>query len=259
MIRIFVGCAEDGLDAEAQAALEWSIRKHTAREVSITWMNDWRGWNRDRWTTPFSAGRWQVPAMCEFAGKAIYCDSDFLFLADIGELWDQDIAPGKIVIAKGPEHPQRLCCCVWDCAAAKPHMPSLAELRRDAGVHRRMMQYMAAHQELVQKFSGGNWNCLDLEPVNLSDPRTKAVHFTGIPTQPHLKYALPRLAREGKRHWYQGQRREHPKAELQALFDQYLAEAVAAGYTLEQYRAKDVEQGDVDEQRHDRATQEVRR
>jgi hypothetical protein len=236
MIRIFVGCAENNADLEAQAALEWSIRKNTAREVSITWMNDWTDWNRDRWTTPFSAGRWQVPALCDFAGKAIYCDSDFLFLADIGELWDQPIHPSKTVIAKGKEHGQRLCCCVWDCSFAHEFLPPIDELKRDARQHRRLMEWFSRHQELVQPFDGGDWNCLDLEAFDLNAPTTKAVHYTGIPTQPHLKYALPRLAAEGKKHWYRGPRREHPRRELQALFDRYLAEAIEAGYTPDRYR-----------------------
>jgi hypothetical protein len=199
-------------------------------------MNDWRGWNRERWTTPFSAGRWQVPALCDFVGEAIYTDSDVLFLADIGELWDEPIKPSKIVIAKGPEHPQRLCICKWNCSLAKEILPPVAELRRDAGAHRRLMEWIARHQEYVQPFANGNWNCLDLEDFDLNAPTTKAVHYTGIPTQPHLRYAIPRLQRESKRHWYQGHMREHPRPELQQLFDRYLKEAIANGFTPERYR-----------------------
>lgn len=241
MIRVFVGCAENDADLESQSVLEWSIRKHTTREVGIIWMQavpgtPWHGWNRDRWTTPFSSYRWSIPELCDYQGEAIYTDSDVLFLADIGELWDQRIEPGKVVIAIGREHGQRYCVSKWDCAAARKHIPPIAEMRKDAGAHRRLMSYFAQHQELVQQFLGGNWNCLDLEPFDLNAPTTKAVHYTGIPTQPHLRYALPRLEREDKRHWYQGQRREHPRPELQALFDRYLEEAIEAGFTPENYR-----------------------
>lgn len=243
MIRIFVGCAENNNDLEAQAALEWSIRKHTKREVSITWMqavpgSPWYGWDRERWTTPFSGYRWSVPALCDFTGDAIYTDSDVLFLADIGELWDEPIRPDKVVIAKGPEHPQRLCVCKWDCSLAAEFLPTIAELRADARQHRRMMEWFARHQEFVQPFGSGDWNCLDLEPFDMNAPTTKSVHYTGIPTQPHLKYALPRLAAEGKRHWYGNARREHPRPELQALFDRYLAEAIASGFTPDRYRVE---------------------
>lgn len=240
-IRVFVGTADNNADLEAQAVVEYSIRKHTSRELEITWMQSvpgspWYGWNRERHTTPFSAFRWSLPERCDFAGEAIYCDSDFLFLADIGELWDQPIPPHKVVIAKGPSHGQRLCVCKWDCSLAKEILPPVAELRRDAGTHRRLMEWFAKHQEYVEPFAGGDWNCLDLEPFDLHAPTTKAVHYTGIPTQPHLKYALPRLAREGRTHWYGGARRDHPRPELQALFDRYLAEAIENGFTPERYR-----------------------
>jgi hypothetical protein len=143
-----------------------------------------------------------------------------------------------MVIAKGPEHGQRLCVCKWDCWEAQKVLPTIAKLRKDPAAHRWLMQWFATHQEVVQPFAGGDWNCLDLEPFDLNAPTTKAVHYTGIPTQPHLKYALPRLAREGKRHWYQGPRIEHPRRELQALFDRYLDEAIANGFTPDRYRTE---------------------
>lgn len=243
MIRVFVGCAGNNEDLESQAVLEWSIRKNTAREVDIYWLqlsraphNALSGWNVTEWTTPFSGLRWAVPWICAFEGQAIYTDSDVIFLADIGELWDQPIAPGKAVIAKGGNHGQRLCVSKWDCAVAKTLLPPLATLKREPGKHRQLMQYFAAYPEIVQPFEGGDWNALDLERPDLSDPLVKAVHYTGIPTQPHLKYALPRLAREGGRHWYRGVVRPHPMPELQELFDRLLAEATEAGYGIERYR-----------------------
>jgi hypothetical protein len=54
--------------------------------------------------------------------------------------------------------------------------------------------------------------------------------------QLHFKYALPRLKAEGRSHWYTGPVFAHPRQDLQALFDQLYAEALAAGYTVEQYR-----------------------
>lgn len=243
MIRVFVGCAGNNEDLESAAVLEWSIRKHTAREVDITWLQLSRdptspmsGWNATEWTTPFSGARWAVPELCGWQGEAIYTDSDVIFLADIGELWDQPIAPGKVVVAKGGRHGQRLCVSKWDCAAAKAHLPPLAVLKREPVKHRQLMQYFAAHPDLVQPFEGGDWNALDLEAPDLADPLIKAVHYTGIPTQVQLKHALPRLAREGGRHWYRGIPRPHPMPELQALFDRLLVEATEAGFGIDRYR-----------------------
>jgi hypothetical protein len=54
-------------------------------------------------------------------------------------------------------------------------------------------------------------------------------------TQPQLRHALPRLAREGKRHWFNGQVRQHPRHDLLALFDELLEEATANGYGVSRY------------------------
>lgn len=254
MIRLFVGCAANNGDLESQAVCEWSIRKHTTRPLEITWMQLSRdpaspyysdgsnGWQTRHWTTPFSGFRWAVPGLCGFAGQAIYADSDVIFCADIGELWDQPIPAGKIVVAKGG---QRLCVSKWDCAAAKAYLPPLPKLQDDPMSHRGLMRWIAEHPELVESFAGGDWNVLDLDRVDLASPRTKAVHCTGIPTQPQLRHALPRLQREGGRHWYSGPARRHPQPEIERLFDRLLAEATAHGFGIDRYRREPFGQYDI--------------
>lgn len=248
MIRIFIGCAVND-DLESQAVVEWSLRKHTSRPLFITWMqlsrdpaspfysDGPRGWQTQSWTTPFSGLRWLCPELCGFAGRAIYMDSDIIVFGDIGELWDTPIAPGKVVVAKGKQHGQRLCVSLWDCAAAREYLPTGAKLRDDPRMHRILMSRFAAQQEIVQEFEGGgDWNVLDLEPFDLASPRMKALHYTGIPTQPQLRHALPRLKREGGRHWFGGVARQHPRPEVERLFDKLLAEATAHGFGIERYR-----------------------
>lgn len=250
LIKIFVGCDGNNCDLESQAVLEWSIRKHTTRQLEITWMHLSRdpaspfysdgphGWQTQYWTTPFSGARWAVPSLCGFQGQAIYTDSDVIFRADIGELWDQPMPPGKVVIAKGGRHGQRLCVSKWDCAAAETALPPLAKLRDDPHSHRSLMRLFATHPEMVEPFRDGDWNVLDLEIGDgaINYPETKAIHYTGIPTQLQLKHALPRLGREGGRHWYTGAAQPHPVWRLQTLFDGLLAEATAAGFGIEKYR-----------------------
>src|SRR5215207_9690112 len=128
MIRVFVGCAANHEDIESQAVLEWSIRKHASEPVSITWMqlsrdpaSPWSGWNTSQWVTPFSGFRWAIPAVCGYEGKAIYCDSDVIFMADIARLWDQEFESGKAVMAKGGNS-WRLCVSLWDCAEMQAHL-----------------------------------------------------------------------------------------------------------------------------------------
>lgn len=249
-IRIFVGAAGNNEDLESQSVLEWSIRKNTARQVDITWMQLSRdpvspfysdgphGWQTRFWTTPFSCFRWAVPALCGFEGRAIYMDSDIIVLGDIGELWDQPLPAGKVVVAKAGKHGQRLCVSKWDCAAAETALPPLPKLRGDPHAHRSLMHHFAAHPEMVEPFAGGDWNVLDLEPFDLADPQVKALHYTGIPTQPQLRHALPRLVREAGRHWYGGPARAHPRHDLQRLFDRLLFEAEVNGFGIRRYRVE---------------------
>lgn len=239
MIRIFIGCAPNHEDAESQAVLEWSIRKRASRPVHITWMklsNDpespGHGWRTEKWATPFSGFRWAVPELAGFTGKAIYLDSDFIFMADVAELYDQEIPAGKVVLGKGGGA-WRLCCSLWDCAAARPHMMSLNDLKNDPDSHQKMRHPFRSDSPLIHSFQG-DWNCLDgrggerLEDV-------KALHYTRMSTQPQLEYAIPRLKAAGIRHWYDGSTSPHPRADVRKLFKDLLHEAEQNGYTVESY------------------------
>lgn len=245
-IRIFVGCDCNNSDLESQCVLEHSLRKHASQTVEIVWMQLSRdplspfyseanqGWRTERWQTPFSGFRWAVPELCGFEGKAIYCDSDIIFLADIAELWSQEFEGGKVVMAKGGAS-WRFCVSLFDCVVSAAVMKPLFYLRSRP----------QAHQEMIAKFKGadfvqafkGQWNYCDNEDHGpLSE--AKAVHYTEIPSQPQLKYAIPRLKAEGKKHWFDGKPIDHPRREIAELFDREFAEARAAGYTPERYRVE---------------------
>lgn len=245
-IRLFVGCDPNHCDAESQAVLEWSVRKHASQPVEIEWMKLSRdpasfwfsdgqggGWNTSQWTTTFSAFRWAIPARCGFEGRAIYCDSDVIFMADVAELWNQPFPAGKCLLAKGGGS-WRLCVSMWDCAAAKGFVMPLGDLRRLASAHSSMTSRLVA-QHAAAPFVG-NWNCLDGESYqDLKDPDIKAIHYTSISSQPQLRHAIPRLAREGRKHWFNGEVREHWRGDLVALFDTLLEEAEANGYGPQRY------------------------
>lgn len=257
-IRVFVGAAANYEDLESQAVLENSIRKYASRPVEIEWMQlsraiepNWKelgvpprsfwysdgetGWRTERWATPFSGFRWAIPAFCGFEGRAIYCDSDVIFMADIAELWDQEFQPGKAVMAKGGAS-WRFCVSLWDCAAVEPHILPIEELRSNPEAHRLMTQRFAG-ADFVQSFDG-DWNCLDGgDYQNLSDERIKAIHYTSISSQPSTRHALPRLAGAGLKHWYDGPVVDHWRQDIVDLFDRELAEAITSGYPLERYTA----------------------
>lgn len=238
MIRVFVGCATNNEDLESQAVLEWSIRKKASQPVEITWMqlshdtsSPWSGWRTENWATPFSGFRWSIPEVCGFEGRAIYCDSDVIFLADIADLWSQNLT--RVILARGD---WRYCVSMWDCAAAKPIIPPLAQLKANPHSHQDMVGWFAARRHLTQTFLG-EWNCLDGEGHrDLFDGRVKALHYTDMSCQPQLRHALPRLKAEGAKHWYNGKVRPHPRKDVEALFDAMLEEAKANGFEPENYR-----------------------
>lgn len=241
-IRIFVGTDCNNCDLESQAVLEYSIRKHASQPVEIVWMQQaktgpWSGWRTASARTPFSHYRWSIPAVCGYQGKAIYCDSDFIFIADVAELWNQDV-PGVFLLKMGKKEGAKLktCCLLFDCAHAKGHVPGLDKLRGMDDAQGRMLEYFRTRPALIGSYQG-DWNAVDLKGYDsLDDPRIKAIHYSRIETQLHLKHAIARLKREGRKHWYEGEVFPHPRPDLQALFDSYLAEAIRVGYTPEQYR-----------------------
>lgn len=238
-VRVFVGTSANGEDAEAEMALEWSLRSRSTLPVAITWMrlshdpvSVWSGWNSSKWATPFSAFRWAIPAACNFQGRAIYMDVDMVAVADIAELWRMPIEPGKIVVARGGGS-WRFCVSLWDCAAAKDYILPLDVLKADPASHVRMIDLFRRHPELVQAFPAGQfWNFLDTTDADLS--LAKVVHFTNMATQPHGPLALAR----GVHHWFEksgGVRKPHPNKALVALFEEAYRGALDAGYKLENY------------------------
>ncbi len=173
--------------------------------------------------------------MCGYEGKAIYCDTDFIFKDDLAKLWNQPV-PGVFLAKVGKKGLHKTCCMLFDCAHAKGHVPSLDVLKGMPDPQGAMMKYFKEHPELSSPYEG-DWNAIDIRGYDdINDPRIKAAHYSRIEMQPSFPYAQARLKREGKAHWYSGPTGPHERSELIALFDQMYQEALAAGYTLEQYK-----------------------
>lgn len=239
-IKIFIGSAASGEDAESLAVLCWSVKKHASRPFEIVLMQQshdpssfWHGWNTETWATPFSAFRAGIPAFCGYEGRAIYVDSDIFFQADPAELFDQEFQPGKVLRAKGGGS-WRMCVSLWDCAAAKQWLPPIETLKADRKALANVTAILRAN-DLIQAFDG-EWNCLDGKGYDdINDPRIKAVHYTDMGTQPHLRHALPRLKAAGVKHWFDGEVRPHPRPDLVAKFDRLLVEAEEHGWTVDSF------------------------
>jgi len=239
-IRLFVGVGANNEDLEAQAVLEYTARKHCSQPLEIVWMRQassgpWSGWACSTGRTPFTHFRWSVPDVCKYQGKAIYTDVDFFFVADLAELWNQPIP--DVALVRNATGKLSTSCILFDCARARGHVPPVSALRQMPDAHGTVLNYFRANPGLLAA-TEGNWDCPDLKGWNLEDPRLKAVHFTRIETQLHLKYAIPRLAAEGRSHWYTGEVFAHPNGELVAHYDRLFVEAQAAGYSIDRYRVK---------------------
>lgn len=249
MIRIFVGCPANGEDAEAQAMLEYSLRHYASEPLEITWMmlsrdkdspwysNGNAGWNTQLWATPFSVFRWSIPHVCNHQGKAIYMDVDMVARDDIAKLWNQTIPDGKAILWKDDKNS---CVMLMDCERMKGVLPPFESMRRKLGGY---SVYRDIHARPKAAKFAGNWNCLDGERYEkLTDPDIKVLHFTKVETQPHLKWALPRLKAQGKKHWNRWTLRAeqplpHLRPDVAPLVDYVWNKAQAAGYTAEKYEA----------------------
>jgi len=249
--RIFVGCDPNDCDLEQMMVLEYSLRKHASIPVEIHWMqmsrdpgSPWHsdpaadagsdvGWRTERWVTPFSGFRWAIPELCGFNGRAIYMDADMIVLRDIASLWRMPIGPGKVLAAKGRKQRWRFCVTVWDCAAARAHLPSLDDLKAAPAAHAERIRFFSEHPELMTPLHGDDNN---VDGENQPVENIRILHYSDIGTQFSHRYAFDRLTAEGAKHWFEGEVLPHPRRDLQALFDRYYSEALAAGYTLDQYR-----------------------
>jgi len=244
IIKIYVGCAANHEDLESQAVLEWSLRKNTKRNLEITWMSlqdeskypysPFSGWDTSTWATPFSGFRWIVPYLAGYQGKAIYFDSDFIVLDDIGKLWDQTFSLGKFIMAKGQGH-WRVCCSLWNCEMGKKLIPSLGSLKTNPNSHRDLITKLCRNGTYIQPFRG-DWNNLDGKDGKAFKD-IQALHYTAMESQPQLKHALPRLKSEGKSHWYDAATKPHPRKDVQELFDTLLEEAIKNGYPPDKYKS----------------------
>jgi len=239
IIRLFIGTSPNGEDYEAEAVAAYTAQKFSSLPIEITWMRQsakgpysgWKGMSSG--VTPFSSFRWSPPAMCGFQGRAIYTDVDFIFHADLAELWHEDI-PG-VIVTKRPKPAGKLktCCTLFDNAKAKGHIADLDGLKKMADPQGFYGNYFKDRPALVSHYASGDWNAHDT--FDLSKPHIKATHYTRIESQVHLKHAIARLRAQGKAHWYEGAVFQHPAAGLQDHFDAMLRDAQTAGLTYESF------------------------
>jgi hypothetical protein len=187
-----------------------------------------------------------VPAACDYQGKAIYLDVDMIAMTDIAQLWDQPFGKTAAMLSKVPA----ICVTCYRNDRMKGVLPPIDQIKSQPGLYRQLRQRILARPELITRYQG-NWNCLDLrrdnggEYANVTDKDIRILHFTKVNTQPHLRHAIPRLQKEGGKHWYLLNKgasvnpvQDHPRKDALEFFDRMLSEAQYAGFTLDKYRVE---------------------
>jgi hypothetical protein len=216
--------------------LEYTARKHSSMPIDIVWMkhtndpmNFWYGWKSETWATPFSGFRWGIPAACGNEGQAIYMDSDMIILADLAELWNTPWNDGAIIQMKGD---WRTCVAKWNNKRAHNIIPDVTEIKNNPQSHQILFSALQQHPHLQQSFDR-QWNNFDGENDKIED--IKILHYTDMSTQMHGKYCVPRLESENRKHWFDGEFREHRRKDVQETFDKYYEEALESGMLVTDY------------------------
>jgi hypothetical protein len=185
-VRIFVGAHPT--EALPFKVLEHSIKRHTRLAVEMrTVDNSLAPTPTDVRFLPytnFSYGRFAIPKLVGYRGRAIYMDSDMLVLADIAEVWNAPFDGAKILVEK-----------VTDASRGKGRLTAVmlmdcSELRWDPeeivarlGIDYDYEELMSVlpllkEGELQDRLPVG-WNSLDA-----MDEHTRLLHYTRIKTQP---------------------------------------------------------------------------
>ncbi|MEZ5582611.1 MAG: glycosyltransferase [Candidatus Competibacteraceae bacterium] len=192
-VRIFVGAHETEL--LAFKVLEHSIKRHTSLAVDMRTVDNSLAPpppdTRFLAYTNFSYGRFAIPQLMGYQGRAIYMDSDMLVFKDIAELWSTPFNGAKILVEKksaASEGKGRLTAVMlMDCQALDWRPEAIvAGLGSRYDYEELMSIYPLLNEGDLQDRLPLGWNSLD----EVTD-HTRLLHFTKIKTQPWVYPAHP--------------------------------------------------------------------
>ena len=168
-MRIFVG-TEPG-QYRAERIFLWSIEqvRNPARIYEVYLMKDLAGFDRRGWLTGFTNYRFAIPHFTAGQGRAIYNDTDQIYLADPGELFDTALGSAGFLSLHAHETSVMLIDCaqmaaVWTLEAAQQRRRK--RLEAEARAVPGLWGPLAPH-----------WNAWYAE---YAPPRSKLLHYTTI-------------------------------------------------------------------------------
>jgi hypothetical protein len=192
-VRIFVGAhATEKLPLKV---LEYSIRRHTALDITVETIDNTLvpvpGDPRFLPYTNFSYGRFAIPKLAGYEGRAIYMDSDMVVFGDIAEIWEMPFDGAKILVEEVTGQTRgsgRLTAVmVMDCEALRWEPADIVSRLGVDYDYTALMSILPLLDEgdLQDRLPVG-WNSLD-EYTNA----TRLLHYTKIKTQPWVYPAHP--------------------------------------------------------------------
>ena len=172
-VRIYVGT--ESAQFRAERAFVWSIARvrDPARHYEIHLMKDFAGFERRLWLTGFTNYRFVIPELAGGEGRAIYNDTDQIYLKDPALLFDADMAGHGVLSINDHDTSVMLIDCekmvsLWNGDTARNTRNRVLEER------------MRAVPGLWGEVSG-IWNARDAE---YQPGESAVVHYTTIHTQP---------------------------------------------------------------------------
>jgi hypothetical protein len=186
-LRIF--CGADRSQQLPFKVLAHSIERHTDRPVDIRLIDNAASPAptdpRHAPYTEFSFARFAIPALCGFAGKAVYMDSDMLVFADMAELWDVPLGQARIAIEIGSRDQEtrgrHAAMMLLDCSRLAWNVDDIVA---GLGTRYDYNALMAIDPLLqpgdMQELIPAGWNDLDRYAAG----HTRNLHYTEIRTQP---------------------------------------------------------------------------
>jgi lipopolysaccharide biosynthesis glycosyltransferase len=204
VIRVYVGT--DRSQLLAVSVLEHSIKRHTTAQVEVIPMIDMdypipknpKNWQR----TGFSFGRFNIPKLAGYKGKAIYMDADMQVFKDIRELWELPFNGNKVLIQQDLKHTditmqkdnspvKRIKQCsvmLLDCENLHWDVNSIVEeLDEEKYSYQELMENLCIlSEEEIGYTIPFEWNSLEYY-----DENTCLIHYTDMGTQPWVSTRNP--------------------------------------------------------------------
>lgn len=172
-VRIFVGT--EAKQSRAERVFIWSVMRvrDRSRRYEIHLMKDLAGIPRVEWTTGFTNYRYTIPSWAGDTGRAIYNDTDQIYLADPAELFDFDLGTAGMASIEQRDNSVMM----MDCARMVPFW-NLERVRQETA---RSALVIVPEKEGLWRQLPPEWNSRDGEhPIN----EVKCFHFTTLYTQP---------------------------------------------------------------------------